>query len=335
MGKNIYRCFFVLIHETINIIFIYILYNGLGVVSMKKRVLITGGLIFIFGFALILFFNQPKSNFENVTIPEDELIDDDDKENGNEEAQEEGQNQEEKDEPVSTEHTENKQISQILTEAVKNTLDFFSNRETHVVALGDSLTQGVGDSKKQGGYVGILNRAINEEEELVTFDNFGIRGYRSDQLLEYLDDPEVALALENTDIVLITIGANDIMQVFKSNFTNLKLEDFKKERVNYEVRLRQIFSKIKEINPNASIYLLGFYNPFDKYFKDIEELSIIVEEWNGTGKRVAEENNETFIPTADLFDDPTEDVFAEDNFHPNDLGYQRMAKRVLEYLTNQ
>lgn len=300
---------------------------------MKKRVFITGGFILIIGIALVLFFNQPTSNFENVTIPEDEIAEHDNKENENEKEQE--QNQEEKEEPSSSESTENKQVSQILMEAVQSTLDFFSNRETKVAAIGDSLTQGVGDSKEQGGYVGILDRSINKEEELVSFSNFGIRGYRSDQLLEYLDDPEVVDAIDDSDIVLITIGANDIMQVFKSNFTNLNLEDFQHERVNYEVRLRQIFAKIKDINSNADIYLLGFYNPFDKYFEDIRELSIIVEEWNNTGKMVAEENNGTFIPTADLFADPDEDVFAEDNFHPNDLGYQRMAKRVLEYLTNE
>lgn len=63
---------------------------------------------------------------------------------------------------------------------------------------------------------------------------------------------------------------------------------------------------------------------------------MIVESWNRTGSDIAEEDAAiTFIPTIDLFDDPDVNLFADDNFHPNDLGYQRMARRVLDYLTNE
>ncbi|PAV31454.1 hypothetical protein CIL05_02020 [Virgibacillus profundi] len=300
---------------------------------MKKRIFIIAGLIIIIGIVLIVSNSQLKSStFENVEIPEDEVIETMEEET--EEEQEQSQESEEESEKQET--GESRQISKILLDVVRGTIDFFSNRETHVVAIGDSLTKGVGDSKKQGGYVGILDRSINQETELVLFDNYGIRGYRSDQLLKYLDEPEVTKSITDSDIVLITIGANDIMQVVKKNFTDLNLDDFMQERDRYEERLRQIFTKIQDMNASTEIYLLGFYNPFEKYFQEIEELSIIVEEWNSTGKTIAEEyNNVTFIPTVDLFDDPNADLFAEDNFHPNDLGYQRMARRVLEYLTDE
>src|SRR5699024_9668293 len=202
--------------------------------------------------------------------------------------------------------------------------------------VGDSLTQGVGDSTGNGGYVGILNNTINQINHLVEFGNYGHRGDRTDQLLKRLDDPNVSTAIADADIVLMTIGANDIMQVVKENFTNLNMKEFKEERVHYEARLREIFAKIRKMNPETEIYLVGFYNPYDKYFKDIEELAMIVDEWNSAGKAITEElDHVNYIPTKDLFDDTDEDLFAEDNFHSNDLGYQRMAKRVLEYLTKQ
>jgi len=34
-------------------------------------------------------------------------------------------------------------------------------------------------------------------------------------------------------------------------------------------------------------------------------------------------------------DDHDEELFAEDNFHPNDEGYRRIAQRVLDYLTDE
>ncbi|MFC4558164.1 SGNH/GDSL hydrolase family protein [Virgibacillus kekensis] len=227
------------------------------------------------------------------------------------------------------------ELGEIISEAVQQTIDLFTNKETHVVAIGDSLTQGVGDQVVEGGYVSILDKAINQEDnKLVTFENYGKRGIRSDQLLERLHKPEIAQSVRQADIVLITIGANDIMKVVKENFTDLSLKDFSGERTDYKDRLKAIIDRIDELNSGAEIYLLGFYNPFEKYFKDLKELGIIVENWNKVGQTLAEEYEDvTYIPTEDLFDDPNTDLFSEDNFHPNHLGYQRMAQRVLEYIT--
>lgn len=298
---------------------------------MKKRNVIILILlsVLIIGIGMVVIYSyQPNSQFKDVTIMESELTE--------EEKEDLEKEEEEQSEQESASETEQKPLSEIVVNVVESTLEFFSLRETHVTAIGDSLTQGVGATNEQGGYVGILDRSINKEEDLVAFDNLGIRGNRSDQLLSRLEDPEVVDSIHQSDIVLITIGANDIMQVVKENFTNLKMEDFDEARNSYEDRLRQIFSKIHDISPKSQIYLLGFYDPFSKYFREIKELSVIVEEWNGTSRKVTEElDNTMYIPTKDLFEGSEADLFSEDNFHPNDKGYKRIAKRVLEYLTSE
>ncbi|MGP4063752.1 SGNH/GDSL hydrolase family protein [Oceanobacillus sp. M65] len=298
---------------------------------MKKRNVIILILlsVLIIGIGMVVIYSyQPKPQFKDVTIMESELPE--------EEKEDLEKEEEEQTEQESASETEQKPLSEIVVNVVESTLEFFSLRETHVTAIGDSLTQGVGATNEQGGYVGILDRSINKEEDLVAIDNLGIRGNRSDQLLSRLEDPEVVDSIHQSDIVLITIGANDIMQVVKENFTNLKMEDFDEARDSYEDRLRKIFSKIHDISPKSQIYLLGFYDPFSKYFREIKELSVIVEEWNGTSRKVTEElDNTMYIPTRDLFEGSEADLFSEDNFHPNDKGYKRIAKRVLEYLTSE
>ena len=216
---------------------------------------------------------------------------------------------------------------------MQNTVDFFSNDETRVVAIGDSLTQGVGDETDRGGYVGILERSINKEEEIAQFDNFGVRGNRTDQLLGRLEVEEIALAIRDADIVLITIGANDIMQVAKENITDLDFADFVDEQYQYEENLREIIDKIRDLNEKSDIYLVGFYNPFRQYFEEIKELEMIVDNWNTIGAEVISDyDNADFIPTDDLFMDDNVQLYAKDNFHPNYEGYFRMAERVLDYL---
>ncbi|WP_373894086.1 SGNH/GDSL hydrolase family protein [Virgibacillus sp. CBA3643] len=300
---------------------------------MKKKNFIVAIIVFIVGAGIFALVNQPIATFETTTTPQNDETETDENEASGEVNEKPKEKEEESDQ---TTESEQRELSTVVTEAFQETVDIFTNRDTHIVAVGDSLTQGVGSSNDQGGYVEILDRTINAEDQLVSIDNFGVRGDRSDQLLGRLDNPEVSAALEDADIVLITIGANDIMKVVRENFANLTIEEFKEERIHYEETLNQVFTRLKNINPNSDIYLLGFYNPFEQYFQDIEELGMIVESWNKTGSDIAEEDDAvTFIPTVDLFDDSDTDLFADDNFHPNNFGYHRMARRVLDYLTNE
>ncbi|MDY0404469.1 SGNH/GDSL hydrolase family protein [Virgibacillus sp. 179-BFC.A HS] len=210
---------------------------------------------------------------------------------------------------------------------------FFLPEKTNFVAIGDSLTQGVGDVTNQGGYVGLLDDTINQDKKLATFENYGKRGNRTDQLIKRLDEDEIAESVKKADVILITIGANDIMEVLKENITNITMSVFAEERVHYEDRLHVLFDKLRILNKNAKIYLVGFYNPFEQYFQDIDELDEIVDRWNATSRKVvATYDDITFIPTKDLFHNKS-NLFASDNFHPNIYGYELIAKRVLTYIT--
>lgn len=219
-----------------------------------------------------------------------------------------------------------------VREVVEIALDFFK-KDQKIVAIGDSLTEGVGDETENGGYVGILNHTFEDNNLNITVENFGKKGNRSDQLLKRLEKEEIASAIKEADMVLITIGANDIMNVLKSNFMNVTMEPFQEERVKYIERLRAIFNKINDLNPDTQIYLIGFYNPFERHFGEIKELGMIIDNWNDTGESLTEEyDNVRYIPTKDLFSNSNIDLLAEDEFHPNTNGYKLMAKRVLEYL---
>jgi len=251
--------------------------------------------------------------------------------------QDEEKDVEEKQEEESEEVTASEDpVRDYFSEKLKKASEFFFTQDVNIVTLGDSLTEGIGDETNNDGYVGVLNDTINRSKHVVEFHNFAKRGSRSGQLLSRLEDGEVIIALEDADIVLITIGANDIMQVFKDNFTDLTLEKFTSEQIRYEHRLEAVFTTIREVNSDADIYLIGFYNPFKKYFEDIEELDYIVNSWNQIGRDVTEQySNVFYIPIKDIFDNAEMNYFSEDNFHPNSLGYRMMAERILHYVLNE
>jgi lysophospholipase L1-like esterase len=225
------------------------------------------------------------------------------------------------------------EIKEKVREVLEGAINFFK-RDQKIVAIGDSLTQGVGDETENGGYVGILQHTFDDNHLNISIKNLGKRGNRSDQLLKRLDKKDVVAAIEKSDIVLITIGANDIMKVVKTNFAHLNsLDPFIEERAAYTDRLRAIFTKINELNPEAQVYLIGFYNPFERYFSNIEQLNMIMTNWNDAGKSVTEEfANVEYIPIDDLFIPSEDELLSDDYFHPNTSGYKLIAKRVLENL---
>lgn len=293
---------------------------------MIKNILIVILSVLLISIGIYYITNEPKlSEVENMPIHPDDIEIDVEQEDTEDQTPN----------PAAAEEPSDEQFKYLIVGKVKNALDSLYQKDIKVAAIGDSLTQGVGGTSK-GGYIGILDETINEEKKIAHFDNFGKRGNRTDQLLKRIKEPEIATSIKKADIILVTIGANDIMHVVKENFTNLTYKQFAKEQVNFEKRLIQIFDALKDLNTEADIYFLGLYNPFDKYFDDIEELDLIIEEWNTAGESIAESyEHTTFIPMKDLFDGVTTNMFADDHFHPNEHGYYQMAKRVLEYLTDE
>jgi lysophospholipase L1-like esterase len=296
---------------------------------LKTAIFIIMGILCV-GVVLFLFLSDrnPDSleSVETTTFVNQEHVENTESENTTAGEEKQIEVEEEKENSITHE------IKAKVREVVEGALDLLI-KDQRIVSIGDSLTEGVGDESENGGYVGILNNTFEDNNLNITVDNFGKKGNRSDQLLKRLEREDISSAIKKADIVLITIGANDIMKVLKSNFMNVTMEPFQEERLEYRKRLSAIFDKINDLNPEVQIYLIGFYNPFERHFSEIKELGMIIDNWNNDGKSLTEEyENVSYIPTIDLFSQSTINLLAEDEFHPNTAGYKLMAQRVLDYL---
>ncbi len=212
----------------------------------------------------------------------------------------------------------------------------FMPRSLTIVSIGDSLTKGVGDSKNEGGYNPYLKTKLEAMENIkeVTIENYGVSGNRSDQLMDRLQEDDVKKAVKRADIVIMTIGGNDIMEIFRDNFANLHLALFDQAKAEYKERLKMILQTVNQENPSARIILVGIYNPFTKWFANIEELNHIIHEWNEMSKQLVTQVDGEFVPIADIFEQE-EDLLHTDYFHPNDRGYELIAERLFEQITTK
>ncbi|PLR77252.1 GDSL family lipase [Bacillus sp. V3-13] len=213
--------------------------------------------------------------------------------------------------------------------------DNYIPREINVVSVGDSLTEGVGDSTERGGYIPYLQERLEAEKGIkgADFKNYGVKGNRTTDLIRRLEDPEVRAAIEKADITVITIGGNDMMKIVRENISHLKLDQFSQEKERYEERLHEILNTVKSYNNDTAIVLVGLYNPFVKWFSNIDELNMIVSDWNSTSQStVAQYEHAYFVEIMDLFQNPEEDILFTDYFHPNNRGYELIGERVYEEL---
>ncbi|WP_085505688.1 DUF459 domain-containing protein [Thalassobacillus devorans] len=201
-----------------------------------------------------------------------------------------------------------------------------AEEQEELVALGDSLTYGVGD-KTGNGYVGDLQTLLSKNHEgPVTVHNYGIPGQQSDGLLQQLDKENVLKNIEDADYFIIFIGTNDLINSNGGDLAKVYDNRIEQGKKDYENNVREILTIIRDRNADAPILFLGLYNPFPSS----EELEQVVRDWNNHSQQVVNDYSRTkFIETNGLFDKKSDKYFS-DELHPTEEGYQLITKKILQ-----
>lgn len=162
---------------------------------------------------------------------------------------------------------------------------------TTIVALGDSLTLGVGASDAEHGYVSVLAKRLN-----VSIVNKGVNGDTTEDAAKRLQKDVLDL---HPNIVLILLGGNDYLKQVP------EAETFR--------NLRSMIERTQE--SGATILLIGvrgglLHDKFDKEFTTL-----------------AKDTGSLFVPNAldGILDDPK---LMSDQVHPNDAGYLKIADKI-------
>ena len=219
------------------------------------------------------------------------------------------------------------------------------------VAIGDSLTKGVGDSTNQGGFVPLLAQSLTNESGLeFKAINYGVSGNTSGQILSRMQEKkEIGKDLKKAQLLTITVGGNDLRKAILEDTSNLDLDRFEKASKTYEKNLKQIIELARKDNPDLPVYVVGIYNPLYLNFPDLTELQTLVDQWNQrTEETLSAYQGVYFVPINDLLykgidgksgvteselgkETVTNDaLYDEDSFHPNNTGYEIMKEAVLE-----
>ena len=208
------------------------------------------------------------------------------------------------------------------------------------LALGDSLAAGqtpynkvVGD-----GYSDFAAAVLTEQNLLGSYSNdFAVPGDKTDDVLADLtSNEELREAVKNSNTITISAGANDL----------LSKVDVKQSPITFDLTVLTsglkligenyagILQTIKELNPNAKVFVLGYYFPFP-YLDNAQKPQLIqlTHTLNKTIESVTTALGATFVPVYDKFgDDPKQYLPNPQDIHPNTDGYKLMSEAFLESL---
>ncbi len=203
----------------------------------------------------------------------------------------------------------------------------------HIVALGDSLTRGAGDTAGSGGYPERVAAALRKEGRTVIVENLGVDGIETKDLLRKVEEPEVQHRLASAQLILMSISGNDLSHSIPAALgagepaTDPTATALKDSSIN----LLRILFLVRKANGSAPIRLLGLYNPFPETF-DRRTAKETLLKWNVALEEASYSvSGASVVPTADLFDERP-DRLSPDRFHPGPNGYTEIASRVLSTL---
>ncbi len=191
--------------------------------------------------------------------------------------------------------------------------------------VGDSLARGMGDDSG----LGIGGRLVTElharhvpSNNIV---NLGVSGARSTDLLHQLESPGVRRVLSEANVIIVSIGGNDL---WGDNFRNGPPANPEKTMESVLERIGEVVHIVRTTSPHARVFVIGLYNPFiNAPFGHM--LDPAVHHWNAKLiDRFADDALVTIVQTSDIF--AYNDRLSADRFHPSGDGYERIARRIAD-----
>ena len=207
--------------------------------------------------------------------------------------------------------------------------------QINYVALGDSLASGmtpegqdrpmVDGDDPDWGYPNYIARNFSKAHELLSFANYGVSGYKTDDLLADLEKENVQQAIKTATHITIDIGINDIYPSFQNN-SGKALE----ELPAVSEKVSTILANIDQLNPEVDVFVMGYYNPMPYGTDPLqkEQINQAIMALNDQIQHQAKQHGDTFISTTQIINEQnyTNYLPNQNRFNPNLLGYQAIAE---------
>ena len=194
------------------------------------------------------------------------------------------------------------------------------------VALGDSLTVGVGSSPFLRGFVcRFKTYAETDLQNHICLDIFAKTGATTGDVLHSLKHPLIRNRINSAQIITITAGGNDLINAYKEFLVTKDSKTFTNALVNCKKNILHIINNITKekstSNQQYMIRLVTLYNPLPEISRGDKWVQAFNEHIQSFAKL-------PHVKVADiyrLFKGKEKELLSVDHVHPNDKGYEQIA----------
>ncbi|MGN7386201.1 S-layer homology domain-containing protein [Sporosarcina sp. SAFN-015] len=214
------------------------------------------------------------------------------------------------------------------------------------LALGDSLAAGMDHLGEMGdGYADYLAGTMEETGLLHSFNkSFAVPGYTTKDVLKDIeenatrkdtDGNSIKLhdAIASAGLITISAGANDVLAHVKIDPKTFAVT-YDEQALQMEIKqvgmnLMKIITEIHKLNPDAQVYVMGYYNPYPHLPAEIQPLlAQLLAGVNTAIETAAQLPNVDWIQTADaVAKDFKVNLPNPQNIHLSPEGYQIVAEQ--------
>lgn len=234
-----------------------------------------------------------------------------------------------------------KKLSKLLILAVISLIvfsiyTFFKTEKINYIVLGDFLAEGINPyGEVSYSYADFLKEELEDNNKLSYFTKqYTKSGYTTEDLTKEINNnPNLKKDLRESDLVTVSIGANDLINSI--NFKNLNINNILEIKNKVSEILPNLEECIKNIRKYAKedIIIIGYYNPIPFLFNtsgsDIDELFAYIDD---EYQKISKKYDCTYISIYQLFKENSDFLPNPNDIHPNLDGYEAISDEIIKNL---
>ena len=216
-------------------------------------------------------------------------------------------------------------------------------KKIYYVALGDSIAEGLNPyGKVEYGYPDFIKDYLEKEDNLKFYTKkFAKSGYTTNNVKSDIENGKeieengerinIKKALRESNLVTVTIGANNFLKGISFENLDYKLKNIKEmkrevDKVSKEVK--DLLILIKKY-AKGNIILTGYYNPIPRDKINKELIDEIIKYSNEKYEEICDDLDIVYVDIFDTIGQNMELLPSPLDIHPSVKGYEEIAKVLI------
>lgn len=220
--------------------------------------------------------------------------------------------------------------------------------ELNYVVLGDSLAAGRNPyGSDDYGYTDYVRDYLKQKGRLNDYISYAVSGYTIDNIsddINYnktieIDGQNVSIrkALRESDLVTISIGANDFLAGMSISSLPTIFSDRTAVTSQVDTILEEIDDLLTLIKKYAKgkIIIVGYYNPLPSLTKYKDNINEVIEYADSEYENLCINQDVYYVKISDILASDDEYLPNPLDIHPNKFGYEAISKEVINAIETE